>query len=425
MKIFYNFRKYPLDSIKVILSLIPFFSYGVVLAFPFMGNALTAYRLIVTMIYTAYLTSSIMKTKNMIRAFKYIFMYIIFLGIMTAINSGSFIAYIIQSTYIFVPIIIITYHSQKNTSALIGGLSGLFSVLVLANFFLMIVLPGGVYSEVTSTGLVNYHLLGYKNQMSSVLVTAVVIFIVHSYYVFDKLTLNCLLKMFIVVCTIFMGKSSTAIVGLIFMAVFIFLYYRSKKASGIRIQLSVVALLMIAVVVLRLQDVFSFILVDILHKDTTFSNRVFIWDSAIKMILERPFLGYGIQNSLGQVYVEVGYAKVHTFAHNLYLDILIKAGVLGLLFFFNILRYVVHETRKNKDEIIAFYIGLGVSAYLFMSTMDIFVGESCLYILISLAIIMNRIAITKQGYVHPDKHYSNYHSLQVITNIKSKEIETT
>ena len=47
------------------------------------------------------------------------------------------------------------------------------------------------------------------------------------------------------------------------------------------------------IVLLRLQNIFSFIIQNILGKDLTFTGRTRIWDNAIEFIKARFIIGYG------------------------------------------------------------------------------------------------------------------------------------
>lgn len=68
------------------------------------------------------------------------------------------------------------------------------------------------------------------------------------------------------------------------------------------------------IVILSSGAAFSYLIVNILKKDLTFSGRRTIWEYALLQIKESPFWGYGeIQNAR---YITVGTAKFN--AHNIF-----------------------------------------------------------------------------------------------------------
>ena len=71
----------------------------------------------------------------------------------------------------------------------------------------------------------------------------------------------------------------------------------------------------VSIVFLRLQEVFSYLIVNILGKDLTFTGRTVIWDYYINEIKNSWVIGYG-----------VGYNPYKgLFAHNGFLDLMIIA----------------------------------------------------------------------------------------------------
>ena len=94
--------------------------------------------------------------------------------------------------------------------------------------------------------------------------------------------------------------------------------------------------LFVSIVYLRNSDFLEPIIVGMLGKDMTFTNRLEIWDNSIKAIGNKPLLGYGILYTdaviglLGRT--ESGFIwRGATHCHNQFLQIGLMSGIIGLV----------------------------------------------------------------------------------------------
>ena len=105
------------------------------------------------------------------------------------------------------------------------------------------------------------------------------------------------------------------------------------------------------IVVCRIQNLFSFIIVDMLGKDLTFTGRTRDWDLAFELIPQRLLLGYGSMNQATEKIV-LGDA----FTHNGLLEIVFRGGIIALFIFTMAIYFVskverfVGEESKNKSR---------------------------------------------------------------------------
>ena len=103
-------------------------------------------------------------------------------------------------------------------------------------------------------------------------------------------------------------------------------------------------------VIFRIQRIFSWFIVDVLHKSITLSTRTILWDRVQDLILKRPILGYG--QEICDVVVEK-YGDSHfTHAHNTFLDVVYKGGVIGLIFHALLLLIPSKELYATRDYFI-------------------------------------------------------------------------
>lgn len=104
-------------------------------------------------------------------------------------------------------------------------------------------------------------------------------------------------------------------------------------------------LLNLAVILLRVQDRFGFLIQDILGRDLSLTGRTRIWDIAIEKISQRPITGHG-QAPFGGSFVEMN--GVLWPAHSALLQVTYEGGLLALLVLFIIIIYATHSVSKSS-----------------------------------------------------------------------------
>lgn len=95
-------------------------------------------------------------------------------------------------------------------------------------------------------------------------------------------------------------------------------------------------------------------LTDISFNERTVTSRFMVWNMAYKGFLERPILGWGQEsfNFVFNKYYDPGMWNQEPWfdrAHNIFLDWLIAAGVLGLLTYLSLFGFAVVSLWKKKD----------------------------------------------------------------------------
>ena len=135
--------------------------------------------------------------------------------------------------------------------------------------------------------------------------------------------------------------------------------------------------LFFSIVLFRLQNLFAFFIEGVLHKGLSFTGRTDIWDKAIEMILESPFLGYGIAQS-GKVY-RLSKGKYYH-AHNAFLEILVEGGVFALIAFLMMLERAGRQLLIHRRHPYACLLSAGLMAVGVMTTMEPFLDSNGLLI---------------------------------------------
>lgn len=150
----------------------------------------------------------------------------------------------------------------------------------------------------------------------------------------------------------------------------IYLLYKFKALM----KFAVVGLIIIFILVFIVGGVIRTVVVERImsftapEEDPAFQERLLLWRSTKKIILDHPILGVGIGNSAGK-YEELShyYPTKYRYTHNLYLNITAELGLIGLALFLwlcvSIARAFFNFLRKTKVEryynvIVPFVAGL-------------------------------------------------------------------
>ena len=220
---------------------------------------------------------------------------------------------------------------KTDPDALLDGASFTLGLFVLINFATVLLFPQGMYEFNTFTQ--NYF-LGYRNNSIMLFFPAIIFSIVRSLRKYNKLTLSSFVITAVSFATVILAFSATSVIGMTVFTLFLLLALINKMPNFLNIitYLAINIAYFFGVIILRLQEAFAFIIVDMLGRDLTFTGRTKIWDSALAAFAKSPVFGVGeIENQASRDLIGA------THAHNYYLDLLYKSGLPGFLIFFAIL----------------------------------------------------------------------------------------
>ena len=108
-----------------------------------------------------------------------------------------------------------------------------------------------------------------------------------------------------------------------------------------------------------------------------FTGRPDIWDKAIKLFLESPFLGYGIAQS-GKVY-RISKGKYYH-AHNAILEVLVEGGVFSAIAFVMMLERAGRQLLIYRRHPYACLLSAGLMSCALMTWMEPFLDSNGLLI---------------------------------------------
>jgi O-antigen ligase len=219
---------------------------------------------------------------------------------------------------------------------------------ILVNFILERLYPGGL-----SNGTLPIHhftfFLGYEDGIPPILYISLLISVFYSIYIKRRITLSVL---FVWTANIFfpfpIERRTTATICLAVFAILLMIVYFFKQRVKLHHYLYFNYIFIILIVVMQLQGIFRYIIVELLHRDLTFTHRTRIWEGFFKSIAEKPIFGYGIINA--EETYQVSNFTNSSSVHNIFIQILIWGGIAALVTFTIILFIAANSFERNKSK---------------------------------------------------------------------------
>lgn len=267
---------------------------------------------------------------------------------------------------------------QKNLVQTIKSITIMLCIYIFINFITVLLFPNGLYLS-SATGNASFF-LGHRNSVVKFAVPQLALLII-SLKLDDRkhwriFTLIAILVNFFVAVRTWTGSGLIALS--VFILVFIYISTLNSKHINIVKIFIITFLLFYVFTIYRIQEKFSFIIVDILHKDLTFTGRTQIWDIALKYISNSPFLGVG---AVGYKYLGDKYMGI-TSAHSFYLDTLFRGGIVLMSLFTLIVIMLLLHADSIKNRIVKASILAAMSAYLCLALGEPLAGNVMLFVFI-------------------------------------------
>ena len=116
-------------------------------------------------------------------------------------------------------------------------------------------------------------------------------------------------------------------------------------------------------------DIARYIVVDVLHKDLTFTYRTYMWEAGINLFLKSPIWGWGYPD--GNWY-RANMESLAIGPHNFLLSILINGGVLLFFLYVYICSVVFKAIKHYMNDHILQILLFSVLSLWFMSLMEMY-----------------------------------------------------
>lgn len=267
--------------------------------------------------------------------------------IVTTVNAGNTSQMYINAITLFAMAIMFMTAAEKGSYKFIKVGSFVLEILIIINLLIIVLFPDGLYNF---TAVNHHYFLGSRNVMMRTIFPGVCFSILRSKIERSKLSFRTIVVMIAAGVSLVLVWSATALFSyaLFCALMFIFQFKGVPKWFTVKTCYVFSVVIFIFIVILQLQDIFSFIIVGILQKDITFTGRTILWDAAMLNIAKSPLLGYGLEN------LQTISAKLYRFTdydscHNLYLDILYQNGCIG----FGLLCILFGSVAKKVDHFLS------------------------------------------------------------------------
>ena len=303
------------------------------------------------------------------------------LGLYTVFEGGSLYYYGQKVAYIAGPWLIVTVMATKNPRLFIKTIKiVLFIVCILNLITIFIYLPRGSFRP----EMEDYWLFGQRTYMRNILFPALLFSLVD-----DSLNRNGTSKitLFLIISNpiaLFLANAVTSLIVCLFLEAAVVFYLITKKKVFVLKQI-VICQIVIDVVIVHLRSI-SFLhdlIVNTLHRDITFSGRTQVWDTSIEALVKNPLSGTGIR-TLEDSGLTLISTKQLSNAHNQFLDLTFKGGILTALAWVALVARCCYPLFKQKGSWFSIYLGLFIGAFLLEGIMgDIFYPE--FYLLLYMA----------------------------------------
>ena len=271
--------------------------------------------------------------------------YELILFFSTILNNGNYWKLAVSCGTVIGFCMLVEMGIRKNPGVLIRAFfnSGFF--LCSLNLILLLLFPNGIAQSPKT--FERYNLLGEDNILPPILIPFMAVAVLYFEFYGKEVRIRSGMLIVFICATILITWSGTGVVGwFVFMVYLLFIYRRKISAFFNAAFLGVMYLVsFFAIVVFRMQEYFSFIIEDVLHKNVSLTGRTQIWDYSYMLIKRSPFIGYGVYDSL--IYLRNQY---YSHAHNGILEILLEGGFAALAVYTVLFILTCKELYKFREH---------------------------------------------------------------------------
>lgn len=300
--------------------------------------------------------------------------------ICTIYNGGNYTSLFLTMFNALAIALVVEMGLKIDPDALLDGATFMLGFFVVCNFITILLFPDGMYEYNTFTE--NY-LFGYRNNMVMMIMPAMIFSAVRSFKYYNRLSKSSWLIIISSVTSVFMAFSATGAIGMIILCLVLIMAMIGFMPKIFNIATYIVfnVIFFFSIIIMRVQEMFAFIIVELLGKDLTFTGRTDIWDKSLSAFLSSPIFGVGeIESQASRDLIGA------THAHNYYLDLLYKSGVFGFLIFMAILIICGISLYKNRSNgKVVFVVSGALFAFMVMLQSEAYYNVYYFFSILSLA----------------------------------------
>lgn len=255
------------------------------------------------------------KRKPLSRLLKYECLFFSFWFISTLIIGEGFSQLSVFSISIIAFTMLIELLIAQNVKILINALFINYFILITVNFIYMISVFGFTINiEENARYLFDFYqenamvsLLSSVNGTASFLFPALCSALLLMFAT-SKKNFFAWILIAEIFSTVLILWSATSLVGIFFIVTYVLFIYNTPRERWInpKLYINMVILLGIGITFFKIQYLFSFIIVDILHKDLTMTGRTNVWNIGFEGFFSSPLLGCGFSSKT----IDNGYVQL-------------------------------------------------------------------------------------------------------------------
>ena len=363
-----------IQAVFWIMFIIPYFkpaSFDYISSFAPLDGLFNAWKLAVyAIIIVQYFFKGKVKVSKILIA---IGIYEAILCFSTFANDGDLYTFSLSCMDIISFCMMIEMCVRRNAIWFIKQMLNVLTVLYIINLATLILFPAGYYVSIgiRSVNKLGNWFMGLDNTQISYILPLVCFWTLYATYkeytLFRKVLFIILFSLFMYITWV----ASSVFALFVFTMLIIYEEIKSnQKIFNIKTYYIVHIIFFLAIIVFRVQDIFSYLIDDILQKDITFSGRLIIWDNAMNCIKQHPWFGWGHEHIINN-YIRIDASH----CHNYYLNVLYESGIIGMVAFLAILVIIIKPLMQCKSKY-SFIIATSLFAYMFIYQMEVFVNNS-------------------------------------------------
>ena len=364
-------KKKTINGYILLFLLIPFFKPDIVTSFPKVNYIFTIWL----MISFAIIVAVYMKKFRISKLTMTYLAYNLVLLISTIKNNGSITKFLSDFSMNLGMIFLIELYLKNDKMKIMKVLSSIFYFLMVLNTISFIIVPEGL--AVTQYLKTPIYLLGIDNRFSFTYIPGLCVIAIYDFMKNNKITKLTIIYFMITFITFVYFWSAGALVAESMFFIYYIFIYKLKYKHFTNKYFPIIIVSFLGLVVFRVQNIFRFFIVDILHKDLTFSSRTILWDKAIKIINKNMWLGTGIQKS------EFSIKAISAFhAHSHFLNIMFQSGIIGVIIYIYLIFDAFKKLNEYRKNVIAQMVAFTLFVLFIMLTVDTFDITTNLFLII-------------------------------------------
>lgn len=288
--------------------------------------------------------------------------FFISLLLSTILNGSELSNYFIFSLSIITFSMLVEICTKTSMQIFIKSLFFNYFILIMGNLLIMCQLYGfhinyeDTQNYLTGTGTISF--LASDNMTASYVFPAIASGFLYSIYKNQKYNIYVIILYFSIILTELMLWSATSLIGVAILYAYILFIYKNKKIERwINNKLFIFGslFLLFGITFGGLQDLFSYIIVNILQKDLTMTGRTSVWSKGLSGFNNNILLGSGYNVSI---------------IDNGLIQILYMGGIIGLIILCILFRNGTKAIISKNPTSIDLFFSVILSVIIIMSSAE-------------------------------------------------------